>query len=143
MVLSNGVSFVLSVVTVAIAVSVAMAMMFSCSSHRVLPAERGLIGRRAQHEGRRPLVRSSPRGLSSCQCMSACRVRQPQPALLSCWSPRGAFLTPFSTPPHLSTCPPSTPSLDRAQARVPLALKRPDLRLRARNCTLRGLHSTR
>lgn len=118
MVLSDSVSFVLSMVvvrvmvtvtvavTVAVAVAVTVAVMFSCSSHGILFAERGLIGGRTRYKGRQPLVRSSPRGVFSSRCARVLGVRQP--ALLFCWSPRGAFLTSFSasSPPssaHLST----------------------------------------
>lgn len=93
-------------VAVAVAVAVTVAVMFSCSSHGILFAERGLIGGRTRHEGRQPLVRSSPRGVFSSRCARVLGVRQP--ALLFCCSPRGAFLTSFSasSPPssaHLST----------------------------------------
>ena len=116
-VLRDGVSFVLSMVTVA-------AVMSLCSFHGILLAERDLIDGKTQHKGRRPLVRSSPRGISSCRRTRTFRIRHS--ASFSCWSPRKAFLTPFSASPlHLPPVhlqPPRSIALKRASLSLLAAL---------------------
>lgn len=106
-VLSDSVSFVLAMVAVAVTVAVAVAVMLSCSSHSIPFAKRGLIGGRTQHEGRQPLVRSSPRGVFSHPTCARTRST-PASLALSLVTPQRSFSHLFLRPllpssAHLST----------------------------------------